>query len=69
MTAAAADLRRWLVARWAWFRPRTVPCVVAGLGMLFVLKSADYLAHHKPVQHVSCSAAPTAVVHVDIAPR
>jgi hypothetical protein len=32
-------------ARWAWFRPRTVPCAVAGLGMVAVIASAHYLAH------------------------
>ncbi len=39
------DLRRWLIARWSWLRPRTVPVVVAAIGMLLVLWSADYLAH------------------------
>lgn len=43
--AIAADLRRWLAARWAWFRPRTVPCAVAALGMIAVIASAYYLAH------------------------
>jgi hypothetical protein len=44
--AAVAALQRWLVARWQWVRPRTMPCVVAGLGMLAVIAAADYLAHH-----------------------
>jgi hypothetical protein len=43
--ALLADLQHWLAARWAWFRPRTVPCAVAGLGMFAVIASADYLAH------------------------
>ena len=46
VVAAMAALHRWLVARWQWFRPRTMPCVVAGLGMLAVIAAADYLAHH-----------------------
>ena len=50
--AMLADLSRWLAARWAWFRPRTVPVVVAVIGMLLVLISADYLAH----QHVSAAS-------------
>lgn len=43
--AMLGDLRRWLAARWAWFKPRTVPVIVAAVGMIFVLLSADYLAH------------------------
>jgi hypothetical protein len=65
--AVAADLKRWLLARWDWFRPRSVPCAVACLGMLATLKSAEYLAH----QHHAASSAPAHahVVHVQIAPR
>jgi hypothetical protein len=62
--ALVADLQRWLVARWQWLRPRTVPCAVACLGMIAILASADYLAH----QHVDHVTA-THVVHIDIAPR
>jgi hypothetical protein len=40
-----ADIRRWLAARWAWLRPRTVPVVVAALGATFVIASAEYLSH------------------------
>lgn len=39
------DLQLWLAARWSWFRPRTIPVLVAAFGMLFVLMSADYLSH------------------------
>ncbi len=39
------DLKLWLAARWSWLRPRTIPVLVAVAGMLFVLMSADYLAH------------------------
>ena len=46
--AAASDLKRWLAARWTWFRPRTVPCAVAALGMVGVIASANYLAHPQP---------------------
>ncbi len=35
----------WLVARWQWFTPRAVPVIVAAIGMILVLLSADYLAH------------------------
>jgi hypothetical protein len=64
MVALAGGLQRWLAARWQWFRPRTVPVAVAALGMIAVLKSADYLAnqHGEPAPHAR-------VVHVDFAPR
>lgn len=45
--AATADLGRWFVAKWSWFRPRTVPMLVAALGFLAVIASADYLRHIK----------------------
>lgn len=61
--ALVEDLKRWVAARWQWFRPRTVPCVVAGLGMLAVMVSADYLAHGN---HEQASAPRT--VQVQIAP-
>lgn len=38
-------LSAWLVARWQWLSPRAVPVVVAAIGMIVVLWSADYLAH------------------------
>ena len=43
--SAAGRLRAWLFERWAWLSPRAVPVLVATLGMIFVLISADYLAH------------------------
>ncbi len=59
-------LQRWLAARWQWLRPRSVPCAVAGLGMMAVLASADYLAHYKEdcVKTHAASAA-----HIEVAPR
>ncbi|MEO8842553.1 MAG: hypothetical protein ABI591_15700 [Kofleriaceae bacterium] len=44
---AAADLGRWFAAKWAWLRPRTVPVLVAALGFVAVLASANYLRHVK----------------------
>ena len=58
--ALAASLQRWAADRWAWLRPRTVPCAVAALGMVAVLYSADYLAHH----HEEVPAATH--VHIDL---
>lgn len=45
--AVAGEFVRWLAAKWSWFRPRTVPVVVAALGLIAVLASADYLRHVK----------------------
>ncbi|NVB78886.1 MAG: hypothetical protein HOV81_10860 [Kofleriaceae bacterium] len=63
--AVLGDLQRWLAARWAWFKPRSVPCAVAGLGMLAVIASADYLAHH---MDQGDTHKPT-VVRIDLGPR
>jgi hypothetical protein len=45
--AMVGELARWLAAKWAWLRPRTVPVMFAALGLLAVLESADYLRHVK----------------------
>jgi hypothetical protein len=45
-TQLAADLRAWLGARWSWFKPRTVPMIVAFLGLLAVVGSANYLRNY-----------------------
>lgn len=39
----AADLLGWLATRWRWLRPRTVPLLVAFVGMLAVLGATKYL--------------------------
>lgn len=41
-----ADLMTWLAAKWRWFKPRTVPMVVAFIGMLAVIGSATYLRNY-----------------------
>jgi hypothetical protein len=41
----AGDLRRWISARWSWLRPRSLPVLVATVGTLAVMLSADFLAH------------------------
>jgi hypothetical protein len=43
---AIGALTRWLVARWSWFKPRSIPVVVATLGMVGIVALSDYLAHH-----------------------
>ena len=45
-TQIAADLRAWLVARWTWFRPRTIPMIVAFIGMLAVIGAATWLRNY-----------------------
>ena len=65
VTAILGALDRWLAARWQWFRPRTVPCAVAALGMMAVMASVDYQAHH---EEGSAQQAPQAV-HIDLASR
>jgi len=44
-TTAMGRLRAWLFERWRWLSPRAVPVMVAAVGMILVLISADYLAH------------------------
>lgn len=51
MIALVGDLRRWLFVRWSWLRPRMIPVLVAAFGTLFVLMSADYLAHPHATAH------------------
>ncbi len=65
LTSLVGAFEQWLAQRWQWFRPRTVPCAVACLGMVAVMASADYLAHYQ-ADHVH--QAPQAV-HIDLASR
>jgi hypothetical protein len=67
LIATLADLQRWVAARWEWFKPRTVPCAVAGLGMVAVIASAHYLAH----QHDDDAAQTRAprIVHISVSTR
>jgi len=41
--AIAADLDRWLAARWDWVRARTVPLLAAFLGLLVTLGAVKYV--------------------------
>lgn len=40
----AGDFKRWVLSRWSWLRPRTVPVVVAFVGMLGMLQAVEYLS-------------------------
>ena len=44
MARAIGDLSRWFGERWTWLRPRTLPVVVAVVGMFAVLNAVNYLA-------------------------
>jgi hypothetical protein len=66
LIALVGALQRWLVARWQWLRPRSLPCAVAGAGMLAVLAFSDYLAHYNEGKTLGRSAAPA---HIELAPR
>jgi hypothetical protein len=45
-TQLAADLRGWLATRWYWFKPRTIPMIVAFVGMLAVIGAATWLRNY-----------------------
>ncbi len=65
-SAVSAGIQQWMVARWRWFRPRTIPVLVAILGMLAVMGSAHYLSNlaHSPPERI---AAPTLLLQQDVA--
>jgi hypothetical protein len=63
LIALVGALQRWLLARWQWLRPRSVPCAVAGLGMLSVLAFSNFLAHYNDAPCVRSAPA-----HIEIAP-
>ncbi|MGN6104255.1 MAG: hypothetical protein ACTHU0_04060 [Kofleriaceae bacterium] len=68
-TRIAMELRAWLVARWRWFRPRTIPVLVAVAGLCAVLASSNYLselATETPERLDAPTAAPTpAMAHLE----
>lgn len=39
------DLHRWILARWMWLRPRTVPVLFAALGALALVQAVTYLSN------------------------
>ena len=49
--AVLGGLATWLLARWQWLRPRTVPVIASAIGALLVIAAADYLtrAHGAPL--------------------
>jgi hypothetical protein len=68
LTALGGALQRWLAERWTWFRPRTVPVMVAFAGMLAVLASVDYLrsfAHEAP-ERLTVAPDPPSVASIEV---
>ena len=50
----------WLAARWAWLRPRSIPVLVAALGMIAVINAVNYLGRaHAVAAQVSLTDAPS----------
>ena len=69
-----ADLLAWVSAKWQWFKPRTVPMIVAFVGMLAVIGSANYLRNYarRAPERLSAKVAPQPqwTLHVSVdAPR
>jgi len=66
----AGDLSRWLSARWDWLRPRTVPMIVAFVGMLAVLQAASYLSGPAPedASDARALASPGTLIVVETVP-
>ena len=56
----AGALAGWLEARWAWLRPRSIPVLVAALGMIAVINVVNYLGRaHAVSAQVSLTDAPS----------
>ena len=69
-----ASMFAWLSTKWQWFKPRTVPMIVAFVGMLAVIGSANYLrnyARRAPEQlSATIKSQPQWTLHVTVdAPR
>ncbi len=66
----AGELQHWLAERWTWLRPRTLPALVALLGMFVVLSAVNYLSHPPAVaitmSDVPTTEAPTYAFHVKL---
>jgi hypothetical protein len=45
-TRMRADFYAWVAAKWNWFKPRTVPMLVAAAGMFAVIGSANWLRNY-----------------------
>ncbi len=61
-TQLGADLRAWLAARWRWFKPRTIPMIVAFVGMLAVIGSASWLRNYARAMPERLTPAPSKIV-------
>jgi hypothetical protein len=52
------ELEQWFSARWAWLRPRTLPALVALVGMFAVLSAVNYLSR-PPAAAITMADVPT----------
>jgi hypothetical protein len=59
--AVPRHLQSWLVTRWAWFRPRAVPLIVALAGMIALLAATKYLSALARGESCPCATAPALV--------
>lgn len=67
----AGAFAAWLEARWHWLRPRSIPVLVAALGMVAVINAVNYLGRaHAVAAQVSLTDAPslpvTEVSHIRV---
>jgi hypothetical protein len=58
-------MRRWIMSRWRWLRPRAIPVTVAFAGMLGVLAATSYLRElaHRPPEHLPAAVLATSTSH------
>jgi hypothetical protein len=61
----AGDFKRWVLSRWSWLRPRTVPVVVAFVGMLGMLQAVEYLTSSASAPSGIADDAGVATPYVD----
>ncbi len=71
MARTIGGLSQWLGEHWAWLRPRTVPVLVALVGMFAVLNAVNYLSRPPAAaiemnDHPSTDVQPTYGFHVKL---
>jgi hypothetical protein len=59
--ALLGGLQRWLIARWSWLAPRTIPVAVAALSLIILVVAVDGLWH---AGDRGIRLAPHATVHL-----
>ena len=66
VSALLADLREWLVARWSWLRPRSLPALAAAVATVGVMVAADLVVQDNdcPAPHPQVELVSVQVVDV-----